>query len=118
MKADKVPKPGQIRLVNGRGRCSGRIEILYGGSWGTVCDDDFDMQEAKVVCKQLNCGVALDAKIEGYFGEGRGNILLVDLKCKGDEAVLWQCPHSGWNLDWCSHLEDAGVVCLDSMKYK
>ena len=43
-----------IRLVGGRSQYSGRVEIYYNGTWGTVCDDHFTDMAARVVCRMLN----------------------------------------------------------------
>ncbi len=44
---------GHVRLMGGSSANVGRIEILLGGQWGTVCDDDWDDRDATVVCRML-----------------------------------------------------------------
>uniref|UniRef100_A0A8C6X3M8 SRCR domain-containing protein n=1 Tax=Naja naja TaxID=35670 RepID=A0A8C6X3M8_NAJNA len=102
-----------LRLVNGEDKCRGRIEVFYDGSWGTICDDGWDMNDAQVVCKQLACGEAVQALPNAAFGEGTGSIFLDQIQCKGNESNLEECSHKPWGVHDCRHKEDAGVICSE-----
>lgn len=43
-----------IRLANGSSSGNGRVEIKSLGTWGTICHDDFGMNEAHTICRMLN----------------------------------------------------------------
>ncbi|XP_043917739.1 antigen WC1.1-like [Protopterus annectens] len=99
-----------LKLAGGNSNCLGRVEVWYNDSWGTVCDDSWDMNDAEVVCRQLNCGNAVAIVSEAAFGEGSGPIWLDDVHCAGFELLLHSCT-SRWVRHDCSHKEDAGVIC-------
>ncbi|XP_034568133.1 galectin-3-binding protein A-like isoform X2 [Notolabrus celidotus] len=61
---------GDIRL-SGSGRASeGRVEVYHEGKWGTICDDGWDMAEAKVVCRQLEFPGAKSVVNGHDYGKG------------------------------------------------
>ncbi|KAH1180731.1 hypothetical protein KIL84_001665, partial [Mauremys mutica] len=106
-----IPELTQLQLVNGPSRCAGRVEVLHNQQWGTVCDDNWDLTEARVVCRQLGCGTALSAPRESRFGQGTDRIWLHEVNCTGTEAALSECRARPWGEHKCNHVEDAGVVC-------
>ena len=59
---DPYPAPnGDIRLVGGVNSYEGRVEMLFNGIWGTVCQDHFGNEDAAIVCRQL--GLEVSSKI-------------------------------------------------------
>ena len=93
------------------------MEIFYNGKWGTVCDDDWDMNDARVVCRQLGFYDGdYSARGSAHFGEGSGQIWLDDVSCFGSESSIVNCQHSGWGVENCGHSEDASVICRNERR--
>ncbi|XP_074710529.1 antigen WC1.1-like [Strix uralensis] len=101
----------KIRAVGGEDECSGRVEVWHRGSWGTVCDDSWDIQDAEVACRQLGCGRAVSALREAVFGMGMGPIWLEQVECQGTELSLQDCWARPGDSGACRHKEDAAVRC-------
>ena len=106
-----IPAALQVRLVNGSDAYEGRVEVLYNGAWGTICDDEWDIYDAYVVCKMLGHSSATMAPTEGRFGEGVGLIAMDDVNCEGMEDNISECTYTNHEDTDCDHSEDAGVVC-------
>ena len=94
------------------------MEIKHNGVWGTVCDDDWDLIDAQVVCRELGFLYAFSAPTEAHFGQGSGNIWLDNVACTGTESSLKNCGSTGWGSHNCGHSEDASVVCSVTCKYE
>ena len=92
----------------------GRVEVFYNGVWGTVCDVGWDLDDARVVCRQLGYPDAIQAMFNksAFFGEGSGLILMSNISCNGTERHLFDCFfETPVGADECTHAMDAGVRC-------
>ncbi|NXF71122.1 LOX3B oxidase, partial [Sclerurus mexicanus] len=91
----------------------GRIEVFYNDEWGTICDDDFTLGNAHVLCRHLGFVAATGWAHSAKYGKGVGRIWLDNVNCAGGEKSIGDCKHRGWGNSDCSHEEDAGVICKD-----
>ncbi|KAJ8286783.1 hypothetical protein GJAV_G00043240 [Gymnothorax javanicus] len=112
--AEETPKI-QLRLAGNskRKHNEGRVEMHYDGEWGTICDDDFSMYAAQVVCRQLGYLEAVSWLPSAKYGQGKGRIWLDNVHCSGHESSLALCPHNGFGVSDCKHSEDVSVVCSE-----
>ncbi|KXZ45996.1 hypothetical protein GPECTOR_48g428 [Gonium pectorale] len=104
-----------VMLLNGwPDGSSGRVEIYHNGELGSVCDDSWDDDDARVVCRELGFDGGY-AEWGGAFGPAFEwqRIWLTRVQCRGNESRLADCPRiqKDWGDHACSHWEDAGVTC-------
>ncbi|CAH1793978.1 unnamed protein product [Owenia fusiformis] len=108
----------------------GRVEVYYNGSWGRVCNREWDITDARVVCKQLGFDPAettipalRDDHLRWYnfhlpdenypqYGKGSGNFTLNRVDCNGTEDHISHCKHYPLGLD-CKERDykDAIATC-------
>lgn len=73
-------KEGQIRLV-GSTHYQGNVEIYHLGRWGSICDDEWDEIEAKIVCKLLGFSNVIPiATANSRFGKAKSKLIVVFTK--------------------------------------
>ena len=102
MLAATVEASTLARLKDGTDSLTGRLEVYNSGSWGTVCDDSFDENDAKVACRMLGFTGGSVVSSSSTV-DGSGNIWLDDLSCTGSESSLFSCQRgTGHN---CAHRE-------------
>ena len=102
------PTGSAVRLNGTAG--SGRVEVFYGGVWGTVCSNGWTPLDAAVVCNQLGYGGGITTA-SNNFGPGEGMVWMENVNCNGNESRLTDCLFGGWGVTSCNHFQDVGVIC-------
>ena len=72
---------GSVRLVNGSSHYEGRVEICLSGHWGVVCDDEWNNNNARVVCRQLGYSTESEQAYKNKRFTKFDNIILIYLRC-------------------------------------
>ena len=88
--------------------------MFHDGRWGTVCGDDWGIEEAMTVCRQLNLGFASKAVAHNNFSQTDLKVIMSGVSCRVDAISLYNCQHDEWTNATCSSKDKlAGVVCVD-----
>ncbi|XP_026161466.1 scavenger receptor cysteine-rich type 1 protein M130-like [Mastacembelus armatus] len=107
-----------VRLVNGTSLCSGRLEVKSNQSnqwWSSVCEADFDQQDAEVVCRELGCGAPL--VLQGaLYGEVEAPMWTREFQCGGHESALLDCRSSDSDRNTCSPGKAVGLTCSEPVR--
>jgi len=120
--ADQVTNsPPEVTTTN-QDVCADNV-CLRGGNFSSgnvfvngqpVCDDQWDLLDANVVCKMLDFTNALKATVESKFGDVPSRFSMDDVQCLGNETSILNCPHR--TSDNCAGHEGAGVVCTNNTR--
>ena len=105
----------RVRLGGSSRANEGYVEALgSNGVWGGICDDEWGINDANVVCHMLGYPSATAYfKAQSAFGQGPSGsrFVLDNLHCIGTESSVFDCQgNSEWSHD-CSASEIAGVKC-------
>ena len=104
-----------VRLagVNGT-NYAGRVEVYYQGKWGKICRNEWDINDVKVVCRQLGFQSALAEFIGMDTKAETISVLMSDVECTGQESVLASCKHLDANHVKCVDNIGAQALCEPS----
>ncbi|XP_068691047.1 inactive tyrosine-protein kinase 7-like [Montipora foliosa] len=81
-----------VRLSGAKAKYGGRVEVFYRRRWGKICRNTWDINDVKVVCKQLGFRGALAEFMTGMNTNDENiPIVMSDIACTGQESVLAQC---------------------------
>ena len=105
-----------VRLVGGRTRCDGRVEIrLAPGEWRAMCDYGWDFRDAGVVCHTLGCGMLHEWIGGSLYSPPARYTSQVRYDCHGHERSLDRCGRTAvTNASRCSSATQAGIRCRTS----
>ncbi|XP_043102263.1 scavenger receptor cysteine-rich type 1 protein M130 isoform X2 [Puntigrus tetrazona] len=83
-----------VRLSDGLGRCSGRVEVKWEGSWRPIGSDK-DTVNLDMVCGHFNCGTHIQVYRELFFkGEQQSKEWLWSVRCKSSSGKVNECFES------------------------
>ncbi|XP_068747392.1 hemicentin-1-like [Montipora capricornis] len=84
-----------VRITGAKVGYGGRVEVFYRGRWGKICRNEWDINDVKVVCKQLGFRGALAEFMTGNITTDKSiPVVMSDIACTGQESVLAQCNRS------------------------
>lgn len=84
----------------------GRVEVFYSDEWGTICDDDFTLGNAHVLCRHLGFVAATGWAHSAKYGKGVGKRGVVGV------ASPWHSPPHCLGRGGCPDRSARGRFCV------
>ena len=105
-----------MRLSGVKAKYGGRVDVFYRRRWGKICRIKWDINDAKVVCKQLGFRGALAEFITGMNTTDEDiPVVMSDIACTGQESVLALCNRLDGEHK-CPEDIGAQALCVPSKK--
>ena len=76
-----------------------------------MCDDEWDRQDADVVCRELGYLGASVFHSSSGTDQGVSHVWMDNVQCVGNESSLTLCDHKGWGNHSCTRRRKAGATC-------
>ena len=92
---------------------AGRVEVFYQGKWGKICRNKWDINDVKVVCKQLGFQSAVAEFIGMDTKDENISVVMSNVACTGQESVLASCKRFDGKHD-CVDNKAAQAFCESS----
>jgi len=104
-----------VRVQDGSQAYNGRVEVMYNGEWGSICNTGWDINDARVFCRQLGyVDVISTGVVSDYsYAAGSGRIWQTNVDCTGQERTFGECTFTeAWgDTGSCDHMMDVAVQC-------
>ena len=104
-----------VRLVGGKSKNEGRVEIYYNNTWGTVCRTYWDIKDSNTVCRQLGYTEAIEFYLSPLSNQENLPVWMDEVRCDTYEICLGKCPFAGFGNNKCRHRQDVFVSCKGTL---
>ncbi|XP_064417053.1 neurotrypsin isoform X2 [Latimeria chalumnae] len=104
-------KQGSVRLQGGRSKLDGTVEVYWNGVWGTICSENWDSDDAAVICRQLGYSGKGTARRVPFLRHGLAPVHWGNIHCRGEEGSILQCQKDVKLGGTCHQKEVAAVTC-------
>ncbi|XP_039521396.1 scavenger receptor cysteine-rich type 1 protein M130 isoform X3 [Pimephales promelas] len=79
-----------MRLSDGLGRCSGRVELQWEGKWKSINSYGWTNEESNIVCEHLKCGQSTSIN-KLLIEEKQNQLESWHFKCVNSKAKIYEC---------------------------
>ena len=110
-----APVTVSVRVQGGTQPYNGRVEVMYNGEWGTICNSGWDINDARAFCRQLGYVDAVGTGLvsDYLYSSGTGRIWQTNVDCTGQERRFGECffTETWGDTGSCAHSMDVAVQC-------